>query len=193
MSLMEAIEKMPHSMMMCMSPDAWLRTAWDAAVEGIAGSSVVKTDNGFWFIQCETLETLQALQDCGRIVAQLHQMDEYRKLPQLRGIVLLPPTHFSSPFSLLKNHVIQQMPEHQWLKYAYQLSVDSVTAQTSSVLAVDNGVWHVRCTSEHAYRMLQSPQTMMGMIHWLAQKYRPLPALYRLQLSLGHIQNEEET
>ena len=191
MSLIEELEKMPRDMVMCMPPEAWLHAAWDAAVEGIEGSSVVKTDNGFWFIQCETLETLQSLQACGQIIARIHHIDEIRMLPQLRWIVLLPPNRFCSPFSLLKEHVVRQMPEHQWIKYAYQLSVDPITGQTSSVSAIDNGVWHIRCTSEHAYRTLQSPQTMMGMIHWLAQKYRPLPALHQLKLSLGQIQNEE--
>ena len=193
MSLIEELEKMPQAMIMCMSPEAWLRTAWDAAVEGIDGSSVVKTDNGFWFIQCETLETLQSLQVCGQIVARIHHIGERRKLPQLRAIVLLPPNRFCSPFSLLKEHVIQQMPEHQWLKYAYRLSVDPITAKTSMVSAIDNGVWHIRCASDHAYQVLQAPQAMMGMIHWLSQKYRPLPALCRLKLSLGQIKNEEET
>ena len=171
MSLIESLEKLPIDVIKSMSPEDWTKSAWDAAVEGIVcgNATILGTDNGIWRVRCETLETLRSLQGRGEIIARLHHIHELRQLPALRGLSLIPPDDFCSPFALIKRNVILQMPVHQWIKYAYQLCVDDETARTSSVVAIDNGIYHIRCDSKHAYQALQYPQTLIGMMCWLSR------------------------
>lgn len=194
MSAIELIEKLPVDVIKSMSPDDWIKSAWDAAVEGIVcgSATILGTENGIWRVRCESIETLRSLQGRVEIISRLHRIHDLRKLPPLRGISLIPPDDFCSPFALIKRNVIMQMPEHQWIKYAYQLSVDAETARTSSVIDIDHGIYHIRCDSSHAYQALKFPQTLIGMISWLSRKYRPLPEIRQVSLSLGQIKDEKK-
>ena len=76
MSAIELIEKLPVDVIKSMSPDDWIKSAWDAAVEGIVcgSATILGTENGIWRVRCESIETLRSLQGRGEIISRLHRI-----------------------------------------------------------------------------------------------------------------------
>ena len=78
------------------------------------------------------------------------------------------------------------MPEKYWHELVWGLSVDDTTARTSSIASIENGIWRIRCDSQHAWQALQKPDAVFEKIAFLAQ-VRPVQPLKRLELLMGKI------
>ena len=179
---------LPKAMLAELSPSEWLENAWHAAVEGLIRdkTKVIKTERGIWHIQCHSMLAVAQLQAPGQIIARLHSLHLVRELPELRGFMARPPIGVGTPMQMLRSLPVEQMPEHVWQKFAWQLAVDPETAQTSSITGIFQGIWQIRCDSQHAWAFLQNPEPTLGMLRWLSQ-FKALPEAVALDLRLGNI------
>ncbi len=172
-----------------LSSNDWLMSCWHLATDGIVSgtTSVLRTDNGYWRISCDSLKTASLLHNEGEIIHRLHQLHELRPLPPVRKIIPIPPANPGTLMDMLKTVPYQQMPEHLWRSFAWQNSVDPITANSTEIISFCNGILRIKCHSEHAWIVLQEPQPVLKMLKWFGT-LRKLPEITGLVPSLGEIQ-----
>ena len=174
-----------------LSGTQWLDMAWTLATrEQVRGQTrVVSTQNGAWRISCDSMDTIASLLPYGRILAKLHALHDIRPLPPVRELSPMPPLDFGKPLTMLRNIPWKEMPEELWRRYAWRMAVDAETAETTEIATIQNGNWHIRCRSQHAWNFLQFPQPVLGMLAWFS-KMRPLPAAKAITPILAELPTE---
>ena len=142
-----------------MSNAEWLKSAWNRACEGITQTQtrVLSIDNGIWKIACESLSDAAHLLNHPTVIARIGQLGIIRPLPMIRSIRPVLPKTMTSPSIMFGQISIRQMPEKYWHELVWGLSVDEITAKTTSIVAIQDGVWRIRCDSQHAWQALQNP------------------------------------
>ncbi|MBQ9396805.1 MAG: hypothetical protein IJU23_14990 [Proteobacteria bacterium] len=177
-----------HDVIYAMSSKEWLVAAFHLACDGIVSgkAEVESTNNGIWRISCESMQTVASLVDLHEVKSRLFQLNQKRRLPELKRLVLVPPMGVGSPIAMMNSIPFKQMPEHLWLKFAWKMSVDPETASSSELIGVKDGVWQVRCYSDHAWQFLQNKQHIMKMLVWIS-RLRKLPEIHNIQVFLGEL------
>lgn len=171
-----------------MTSEEWLTAAFHLACDGIVNgkAKVTSTNHGVWQIECQSMQTVASLADLNEVKSRLHQLSQKRKLPEFKKLILIPPMGVGTPVAMMKSIPYQKMPEHLWQKLAWNMAVDPETAKTSELIGIKNGVWMVRCYSEHAWQFLQNNTHVVNMLVWL-NKFRKLPEIKNIQVFLGEI------
>lgn len=184
----DKITSFPMTVLAEFSPSEWIENAWNAAVDGLMTdpTHVVKIESGIWFIQCHSMQAVARLQAPGKIIARLHRIHQIRELPSVRGFIALPPIGVGTPMQMIRSLPIESMPSHIWQAFAWHISVDPGTAKSTSVTGISQGIWQIRCDSQHAWDFLQNPEPTLGMLRWLSQ-FKALPDALALDLRLGNI------
>lgn len=171
-----------------MSKSEWQKSAWNLACSGITQSPtrVLSSENGVWKVACDTLSDASHLFNHPEVISHIRQLCMVRPLPMICSIRPILPKTITSPSTMFSQIPIHQMPERYWHELVWKLSVDEVTASTTSVAAIENGVWRIRCDSQHAWDFLKNPAPIFEKISFLAQ-VRPLRELKRLELLMGKL------
>ncbi len=179
-------------MIFALSERDWLVVAWNCAVEKIVSgrTKVLSTNRGIWRIQCDTMETVSELSCCRQVLLRLHQLNDIRQLPPIRAIAPVPPLDMSSPIAMLRAMPYREMPEALWRQYAWNISVDAVTSETTSICSIKNGVWTIKCRSQHAAEFLRNDERVRGMIWWL-NRIRALPEMNRIVVLMADMAHEQ--
>lgn len=180
-----------HDVIYSMTAKEWLVAAFHLACDGIvAGKAEVdSTNNGIWRISCESMQTVASLADLREVKTRLLQLDQKRRLPPIKKLVLVPPTGVGTPVAMIRAIPFEQMPEELWHKFAWKMSVDPETANASELIGIKNGIWQVRCHSDHAWQFLQNEEHIMNMLAWISQ-FRKLPEISHIQVFLGEIRSD---
>ncbi len=176
-----------------LSEAQWLEMGWSLAASGqVRGQTrVVSTAGGVWRIACDSMDSVASLIPCGNIIKKLHKLHEIRPLPEIRELSPVPPNAFGRPMAMLRSIPWKNMPEPLWHKFAWRMAVDAETAETTEVFAIQNGTWHIRCHSQHAWEFLQFPQAVLGMLSWFS-RMRPLPEARSIAPVMGTISANPE-
>ena len=171
-----------------MSNSEWLKSAWNLACKDITESPtrILSCENGVWKVSCDTLSDAARLLNHPKVMANIGQLGMVRPLPMIRSIRPILPKTMTSPSTMICQIPIYQMPEKYWHELVWKLSVDEITASTTAIAAIENGVWRIRCDSRHAWDFLQNPEPIFEKIAFLGQ-VRPLRELKRIELLLGNI------
>ncbi|MBO4349603.1 MAG: hypothetical protein J6A01_01480 [Proteobacteria bacterium] len=171
-----------------MSHDEWLKSAWNEACAGItnAPTRVISCENGVWKVACDTLADAAHLLNHPKVIARIGQLGMVRPLPMIRSIRPVLPKTMTSPGFMFTQIPIREMPDKYWHELVWRMSVDETTAETTTIVAIQNGVWRIRCDSQHAWKELQNPAPIMKKVAFLAQ-VRPVQDLKRLELLLGNM------
>lgn len=175
-----------------LSETDWIVVAWNRAVESIVSgrTKVLSTNRGVWRIHCDTMKSVSELSHCGEILSRLHQLNDIRPLPAIRAIAPVLPLDMSSPIAMLRAIPYREMPEDLWRQYAWNMSVDEVTFETTSICSIKNGVWTIKCRSRHAAEFLQNDEPIRGMIWWL-NRIRPLPEMTQIVVLTADMRDEK--